>query len=206
MDRKSVVQALQLVGRPVFTTREIALLRNGALSATSHALSQLEKKSVIRRVKRGIWCMPSDPRFSPFSAVPFLLPGQRSYVSFLSALHLHGIIEQIPQIIYVATTGHGRIIRTSIGAYSFHQLSPEFFCGFDWYGKQQNFLIAAPEKALVDSFYLSSRKSRRFSTLPELNFGASFSFARARRWARSIPDKRIQGHVLKKIREISEGR
>jgi len=113
-----------------------------------------------------------------------------------------GIIEQIPQVIYAATTGHGRTITTDIATYSFHQLMPEIFCGFDWYGNRQDFLVAAPEKALVDSLYLSSRKGQRFGVFPELSFSSSFSFPSARKWAKRITDDRIRGYVLKKLRNI----
>ena len=202
MVKRTVSQALQLIVRPVFTTRELSVLRDGSLSSTSQSLSRLENKELIRRLIRGVWCTPSDPRFSPFAVVPFLVPGHRAYVSFISALHLHGIIEQIPQVIYAATTGHGRTITTDIATYSFHQLKPEIFCGFDWYGKHQDFLIAAPEKALVDSLYLSSRKGQRFGVFPELSFSSSFSFPGARKWAKRITDDRIRGYVLKKLRNI----
>lgn len=200
--KRTVVQALQLIGRSVFSTREIADLRQGSLSSTSQTLAQLSVQEVIRRVKRGVWCLPSHERFSPFAVVPFLLPGQRVYVSFISALHLHGLIEQIPQVIYAATTGHTRAIRTDVGTYSFHQLKPEFFRGFEWHGKRHDFLIATPEKALVDSLYLSSRRGNRFGTFPELNLGGNFKFSRAAKWVKLIPDKRIRSNVLGKLEDL----
>ncbi len=202
MNKRTVIQALQDIKRPVFTTREIATLRHGSLSATSQSLSRLAEQGVVKKVKKGIWCLPAHPDFSRFAVAPFLTPRQRVYVSFISALHLQGIIEQIPQVIYVATTGRGRGIRTAVGSYSFHQLSPEFFSGFDWYGKRQDFLIATPEKALIDSLYLSSRRGRRFGIFPELDLGSHFSFRKAKKWADLIPDKRIRGHVLKKLEGI----
>jgi len=204
VNKKTVIQALREIDRPIFTTLEIATLRYGSVSATSQTLSRLARQEVIKKVKNGLWCLPAHPYFSPFALIPFLTPRQRVYVSFISALHLHGLTEQIPQIIYVATTGHTRIIRTGIGTYSFHQLSPEFIAGFDWYGKRQDFPIAGAEKALIDSLYLSSRKGKRFGIFPELYFGPDFSFRRAARWGKMIPDKRIRVHVLKKLEEIKK--
>ena len=202
MNKVSVIQAIGNVNRSVFTTREIATLCWGSLSSTSQSLALLSEKGVVKKITRGIWVLPSHPNFTPFMVVPFLTPEQRVYVSFISALHLYGMIEQIPQVMYIATTGRGRIINTDVGTYSFHQLNPQLFRGFEWYGKRQDFLIASPEKALIDCLYISSRKGKRFGTFPELKIIPDFSFARAEEWVNLIPDKRIRGYVSVKWEEI----
>ena len=131
--------------------------------------------------------------------MPFLLPKNRSYVSFISALHLYGIIEQIPQVITLASTIHTKTISTKIGTFIIHQILPAFFDGFDWYRKTGDFLIAEPEKALIDSLYLSARKKKQFRYFPELFFPKSFSFKKAKGWAGKIPDVRIRSYVKKKL-------
>lgn len=201
--RLSVPLAIQQIGRPAFTTREITMLRSGSLSATSHDLRRLASEGLIQRVTRGIWCLPSDPRFTRFHLVPYLAARHRAYVSFLSGLHLHGLIEQIPQIIYSATTGPTRIKQTPLGTYSFHRISPNFFAGFEWYRGGQDFLIALPEKALVDTLYISSRKGRRFGFLPEIDV-AALRFRRAVEWAKAIPDRRIQKHVIERLHTLAQ--
>lgn len=201
--RLSTSQAVRQVDRPIFTTREIASLSGGSLSVTSRVLKQTERKGLIRKVIRGLWCVPTDSRFTPFALVHHLSRGDRSYVSFLSALHLHGLIEQIPQVIYVATTGHSRSIRTTIGAFSFHRISPKLFSGFDWYGDQRAFLVATPEKALIDSLYLSSRKGKRFRFFPEIELPQHFSTVRAMKWVELIPDPIIRKYVLGRLRKIT---
>lgn len=184
--RLSVARAIRDFGSTVFTTRQIAALRGSSLSATSQALGRMERHGLTRRVTRGVWCIPDDPGFSPYSLVPLLAGGHRAYVSLISALHLHGLVEQIPLVIFSVTTGHTRVRITSVGTYSYHRIHPHLFAGFDWYGKRHDFLVATPEKALVDSFYLSSRKGKRFGSLPETDLRAGFSFESAVEWARSI--------------------
>ena len=132
-DGRSTARALRALGRPVFTTREVAAVRGASVAATSQSLKRMEGDGLLVRVARGLWCDPEDPRFSPFALVPFLSGAHRAYVSFLSALHLHGLIEQVPQVIYAATTGHTARRRTPVGTYAFHHLDPAFFDGFDWY-------------------------------------------------------------------------
>jgi len=206
INRVSAAQAIRATGSSVFTTRQIAALRGGSLSATSQALARMEQRGLVKKVTRGVWCIPDDPRFSPYSLVPLLSGGHRAYVSLISALHLHGLIEQIPAIVFAVTTGHTRVRKTSVGSYSYHRIHPQFFAGFDWYGKRQDFLVATPEKALVDSLYLSSRKGKRFRFFPEINLGAGFNFNRAGEWAERIAhDPWTRKYVLRKL-EVMEKR
>ncbi len=196
----SVARTIQVIGRPVFTSREIATLGGTSLTAASHTLRRMEQRGLIKRAARGLWCVPSDPRFTPFALVTFLAGRHQAYVSFLSAVHLHGMIEQIPQIIYAATTGPTRVKKTPVGTYSFHRIHPNFFTGFDWYRDRRDFLIASPEKALVDSLYLSSRRGKRFRSFPELDLAGPFSFIRAGKWTKRIPDMRIRKYVLEQLK------
>ncbi len=207
MSRLPIGKAIQTIGRPVFTTREVALLTGGSLSTISHRLKRIEREGVIRRVARGLWCDPSNPRFTPFLLVSFLAGGHRAYVSFFSALNLHGMIEQVPQIIYCATTGHTRLKRTPMSTFSFHRIHPNFFAGFDWYRGGREFLIATPEKALVDSLYLSSRRGKRFRFLPEIELeGGGFRFREAQKWADQIPYPRIRKYVHQHLKSLRQSR
>lgn len=203
--RMGVDQAVHSIGTAVFSTRQIAALRGSSLSAASQGLSRMEQRGLVKKVTRGIWCVPDDPRFTPFALVPLLAGGHRAYVSLISALHLHGLIEQIPEIIYAVTTGHTRVRKTSVGTYSYHRIRPRFFVGFDWYGNRQDFLIATPEKALVDSLYLSSRKGRRFEFFPEIDLGSDFDFKRAYEWVDLIEDDPwTREYVLRRLLNLEK--
>jgi predicted transcriptional regulator of viral defense system len=90
-----------------------------------------------------------------------------SYISFHSALCHHGLIEQAPQVIYVATLAPTRRVECPLGVVSFHQLSPDFYGGYE-YDSHSTAEIATPEKALVDYLYLAPTKSRLFRALPEV--------------------------------------
>ena len=154
------------------------------------------------KIYRGVWAELGPRSISPFEVIPSLFPRQRVYVSFITALHLHGIVEQIPQVITLASTAHTSTLHTKAGVFSVHQISPALFGGFDWYKGEGNFLIAEPEKALIDSLYLSSRKKKQFSSFPELDFPPEFSFRKAARWVERIPEKKIRLYVLEKLKAL----
>lgn len=202
MVKKSILTFTKELNRPVFTTREAAMLSGSSLSNASKMLRTLEKKGLVLKVAHGIWAEAGNEKLSPYSVIPLLLPKNRAYVSFISALHLHGIIEQIPQEITLASIVHTKKINTKLGIFSIHRISLSLFDGFDWYKGEGGFLIAEPEKALFDSIYLSTRKKKQFGYFPELYFPRSFSFKKAAGWIDKIPEKRIRYSVRKKLKEI----
>ncbi len=203
MPNISILNAIKNLKRTVFTTREASASAGGSLSNTVQALNHLVKEGVVIKIARGIWGIDlGSEQISQYSIIPFLLPRGRVYVSFLSALHLHGIIEQIPQAVTLASTAHTKTLRTKLGAFYIHRIAPAFFKGFDWYKKEGNFLIAEPEKALVDCLYLSARRKKQFAHFPELHFSRRFNFKKARYWTKQIPDSKIRSYVSKKLEYI----
>ncbi len=202
MRRGSILPAIKKLNRPVFTTFELSAVSGKSLSAVTQGLNNLVRCGLVIKVCRGIWADAGNDQVSPYAVIPYLLPRHRAYVSFISALHLYDMVEQIPQDITLASTLHTKTIRTNLGDFSFHQLTPEFFDGFGWYKNTGTFLIAEPEKALVDSLYLSARKKKQFGHFPELTFPRSFSFKKVIRWVARIPNTRIRAHVLTKVEEL----
>ncbi len=99
-----------------------------------------------------------------------MLGRERGYISFITALHLHGVISQIPAVIQVASTGHGRVTSTPFGRFEFLQVKPEMTVdGVEVSETNPPYLLATAEKALLDCFYISTRRGRRFSHPPELD-------------------------------------
>jgi hypothetical protein len=155
----------------IFTTRDYANHHGVSMPAASKRLSRMAGKSLLTRVTKGIWANASHPYFHPLACVPYLLGEEQGYVSFLTALHLHGLISQIPKTIQIATTGRGRTLESPVGRYEFFQIKPEIMKqGAEWSETHLPYLVATAEKALIDTLYLSTRKNRRFARLPEVEF------------------------------------
>ncbi|MDP2913393.1 MAG: hypothetical protein Q8N91_05230 [Candidatus Omnitrophota bacterium] len=204
MSRKPIFWYIRQLKRPVFTTHELAAVSGRSASNVVQALNCLAKNRIITKISRGIWADAESGKVSPYTIVPFLLPRQRAYVSFISALHLHGLVEQIPQVITLATLSHTKTIRTAVGVFQLHRIDPRFFDGFTWYKGTGNFLIAEPEKALIDSLYLSTRKKKQFAYFPELYFGGKFDLKKAMRWVEKIPNHKIRVSVAGKLKKMGK--
>ena len=154
----------------IFTTRDYASYSRVSMSAASKRLLRLADKKLLTRVTKGLWANTSHPHFHPTACVPYLLGKEQGYVSFLTALHLHGLIAQIPKTVQIATTGHARTLDSPVGRYEFLQLKPDLMKqGTQWSESHLPYLIATAEKALIDTLYLSTRKNRRFARLPEVD-------------------------------------
>jgi predicted transcriptional regulator of viral defense system len=153
----------------VFSTREYAQAAGIGVAAASKQLKRRAEGKLVVQVTRGLWADTRHPAFSAMACVPYLLGMEQGYVSFLTALHYHGALSQIPASIQVATTGHGRKLKTPVANYEFLQLKPQLMRqGIEWTETRLPYRIATLEKALLDTFYIATRKRRRFSALPEL--------------------------------------
>ena len=202
---RNIMVFIKRLGNPsVFTTHELTAVSGKSASTVVQCLNRLVKQGLLVKIYHGIWAWEGSgaKSISQFEIVPYLFPRRRVYVSFISALHLHGLVEQIPQVITLASLSHTRTIRTQAGVFSVHQIAPSIFKGFDWYKGEGSFLVAEPEKALIDSLYLSSRKKKQFGHFPELRFPPGFSFKKTRQWAGNISEKKIRFYVLQKLKTL----
>jgi len=183
----------------IFTTREYANYNGISMPAASRRLSRMFGKELLTRVTKGIWANASHPHFHPLACVPYLLGKEQGYVSFLTALHLQGLISQIPKTTQIATTGRGRTLESPVGRYEFFQIKPELMKqGAKWSETHLPYLVATAEKALIDTLYLSTRKNRRFARLPEVEFtGTTF---RKREFERLLKELPIPVRVLAAMR------
>ena len=159
-----------LLRHAVFTTRHYAVLCDSRIDVASRQLARLASRGVLVRLTRGVWSQPEHPRFTPFAAVPWLLGNEQGYVSFLSAMHLHGLIAQIPGSVQVATTGHARCLATPVARYEFLQIQPSMMVeGMGASATEPPYNLATAPKALLDTLYMATRRGRRFASLPEVD-------------------------------------
>jgi predicted transcriptional regulator of viral defense system len=176
--------------RPVVETREAATRLGLSVPAASQQLQGLERSGIVRRLRRGLWLLLPD--LEPFAVPAYLTAPFPAYVSLWSALAHHGMIEQIPRQVYVASSARSRRIHTAIGDFSIHHLVPELFGGYEQTGAGGH--VATPAKALFDTVYLLTPRGGRIR-LPELELPANFEEARLAEWTQRIQRPRLRTMV-----------
>lgn len=193
---------LSVLSRPeyvVFTTREYAEASGIPVASASRQLGAAAQDGPLVRLTRGVWANPTHPHFHPLGCVPKLIGNEQGYVSFLTALHLREIIEQIPRAMQIATTGHARELSTPVGFFEFFHLDPKMMRqGIEWSDTRIPYRIATADKALLDTFYISLRRGRRFRSLPELDL-TRVTKRRFGELLRDIDDPRIETSVRERF-------
>lgn len=188
---------LRRMDRPVLTTAEAAVRWKASPRTTSHRLKAMEEGGLARRLRLGLWAL--DPEIRAFAAAPYLTAPYPAYVSFWSALAHHGLIEQVPRRISVASLSHPRTIKTAIGSYAVHQLAPELFGGYS--GTDRDGYLAGAEKAIFDTVYIrAAAGGRAFFT--ELYLPRDFDRREIGSWIERIESPRLRTLVSRRIREV----
>jgi predicted transcriptional regulator of viral defense system len=179
-----------------FTTADAAVCLGQSVAVASHTLGRLRAAGLVTRIRRGLWT--TADALEPLSLPEHVVAPNPAYVSLHSALRFHGLIEQIPAVIYAVSLARSQRVKTSVGTYSIHRIDPAFFGGFRLEAEGR-IKMATPEKALLDVFYLSGGRSRLFAALPELTLPRGFHFERARAWIRRIPSVRLRTIVSRRL-------
>lgn len=143
------------------TLRDILEIKNETVFF--RIINRLLKSGVLQKIERDKYLL-KGARFSDFALANFLY--YPSYVSFESALNFHGLLSQFPQETTSVTTK--KTIRKIVEGkvFSYNHLQKKLFWG---YKKKDDFLIAIPEKALLDQLYLAGRGFKMIN-LDEMDF------------------------------------
>ncbi len=185
--------------RPIVTTREAAARWRTEQGNAGRRLRSLEEAGLVRRLRRGLWAL--DQELDPFAVAPYLTAPFPAYVSFWSALSRHGIIEQIPRQISVASLDRPRRIVTSAGIYEIHRIAPELFGGFE--GSERAGYLATPAKALFDTVYIRAAAGSR-AFFPELSIPPVFDRVQIDEWIGRVRSPRLRTLVARRLSDVLE--
>ena len=155
-----ILRRLAESGVQAFSSQEFRCLFDLDGGRAYQVLSKLEKRGILRRLKRGGYVVVGLGEREVLGQAFFL--GTRlvepSYIGFWSALHYYGWTEQAPRAVFVANTRRSRETRVETYSIRLVKLRPDRFFGYA-IGRQGNygFPIAEPEKAVLDSLLLPAR-------------------------------------------------
>ena len=192
-------QRLLRLRRPSFTTNDAVGALGLPVAHASKILARLSDSEHVVRLARGRWALPE--RLQPFALPEALTAPKPSYISLYSALYHHGLIEQIPDVVYAVTLAPTRRVTTPLGTVSLHHVAPRFFAGFELMDGN-GVKLATPEKALVDTLYLAPARSRLFCALPELELPRGFSKRRTWSYVERIESPQRRSMVERRLEEV----
>jgi predicted transcriptional regulator of viral defense system len=157
MKNLEVLQILQQTGKRIFTLPEIKNLFNIEKDNSAYKkVASLIRDGVLTKTINGIYFLASKPPVD-FELANYLC--QPSYISLSSALNYYGILIQVPYEITSVTARLTRKVEVNNKLFSYRHIQPAYFSG---YQKEQDFLIAEPAKALIDTLFLTSLGKLKF--------------------------------------------
>jgi predicted transcriptional regulator of viral defense system len=122
-----------------------------------NALRRHQMRGLVERVSTKIYINHLNQQFSPRDLVNILRP--QSYISLESVMVEEGITTQSPSVLTCVTPGYPQSFRTKSAGIVYRKISPDLYWGYEQQATRYNkYLIAEPEKALLDWIYLTRQE------------------------------------------------
>ncbi len=146
--------------RPYFELREVLAVSEDQPKSLKNQLSNWVRSGKLVRLRRGKYLLAKPYRMrtpSVYYVSNCLL--RPSYVSLQTALQFHGMIPEAVTVVQAVSPKHGRSWENELGDFEYRSIKQERFWGYRKYSRseeaatQDQFLMARPEKALLDLFY-----------------------------------------------------
>jgi predicted transcriptional regulator of viral defense system len=144
-----LLQKINKIPKSWFTFADIRKITDLDDKSLAVTLSRMVKRGELTRLAGGIYTTDLTKIDREQFAVEKYPP---SYISFESALARHNILSQQPVSLTMATTNRSKKMKMLENMIIYRHIQPNFFWG---YLKEENILLAEPEKAFLDLAYLS---------------------------------------------------
>ena len=146
---------LKTIQSPYFSRRDHLL---DGQKLFDYQISLWVKKGNLLRLKNGMYAFAKDTEKIKGEEIASFIY-EPSYLSLESALAWHGFI---PEMVYAYVSLTARINRkftNDFGTFLYRHIKPELFWGYtEMKTEHGHFLLAEPEKALLDYLYLNLSK------------------------------------------------
>lgn len=152
-----IEQIRKAINREEFDYQVLMTCLN-AYSRPRDKITDLMRKGQIIRVKKGLYIFGQEYRKRPYSReiLANLIYGP-SYISLEYALSYHGLVPERVESLTSVTTGRSRTFTTPVGLFTYRMIPmPAFQTGMTRIELDDGgaFLIATPEKALIDKIFI----------------------------------------------------
>lgn len=141
----------------IFTKQD---LRLGGYRVFDYQLSAWQKQQHIIKLKNGVYLFAEEAdRVSPEEIAFYVY--SPSYISLEKALSIHGLIPEMVYSITSVTPKTTRSFKNKFGNFTYRHIKPSLFFGYRTIKEGPSFyLLAEPEKALLDYLYLNKIKNK----------------------------------------------
>ena len=156
-------------------------------------IKKLIKSGILTKIERGKYLLKSA-NLDDFVLANFLY--QPSYISFETALNFYNILSQFPYEISSATSKKTAQKRIDGKVFSYTKIKKSLFWGYE---KRGDFLIALPEKALLDQLYLTANGKKKIN-VDELNL-EEISVKRFKNFLNRYPKTRQFMRFIKNLKQ-----
>lgn len=189
LSQTEIIQKLKTINLGLFSITDFKKIFSISKDNTAYKIiARLTKSGILKKMIKGKYLFTLIST-DDFQIANFMYPS--SYISLESALSFYSILAQFPHQITSITAKKTRNIETLNKEFTYFHIKPSLF--FD-YEKKDNFLIASPEKALLDYLYFAS-KGLRDASLDEFDLSI-INKKKLNKLAHEILNKNLNG-ILK---------
>jgi len=147
-----IIKKLSLKNIPLFTINELGgILGTDNRQTLYKRIQRLTKSDLLQKLIKGRYLFTLKDT-NDFTKSNFLY--SRHIISMQSALSFHNIMTGFSYQITGITIKKSKKFVINDKDFSYSQIDPKLFWGFE---KKEDFLIATPEKALLDYLYFSTK-------------------------------------------------
>jgi predicted transcriptional regulator of viral defense system len=157
------VNKIYSTNQKFFTTKDLRdLLEIDNRRTFEQTVKRLEEEKILTKIEKGKY-LKTNSNYKKFEIAQFIY--NPSYISFETALSYYGLIDQLPFEITSATPKRGveKIFEEQV--YSYLHMQKELYIGFT---KEEEYLIALPEKAIFDQIYMSITGTKSENIIKEI--------------------------------------
>lgn len=148
-------------GVQIFTPLEFGSILNLPGYKTKYFLEKFTREGLLLRLKKGIYGLKTDLPSEEEIANRVYRP---SYLSFEYALAYYNILPEMPYAVTSATTKPTRTFTIDSKTFSYFSIKKNAYTGYMLTKtEKKSFLIAEPEKALVDYLYFVAIGKKPFN-------------------------------------------
>lgn len=190
-----------------FSTKDVQFITASRPESARVLCARYTKEGIFLRIQRDLYCFKKV--FDHLNRADYFhlsgLIQKNTYLSFSTALAYYGILPSLPHL--TEAVGFIRSTEKQVGkqTWKYHKLPKKLF--FDYKkiesAKDHDFILASPEKALLDTLYLYSL-GRYYVDLKKINL-ERVDFERLVEQAEKFPDrtKKLLGNLYGRGKRIT---